>query len=164
MTALARATTIARRVARPGAPAPTRYLRRARVRLTLWYVGVLLVLLVAVGITVYVVLAQVLKTELDSDLRAAAATFANRDTLAQRQVQPPKLPNAAPPQTDDSQGQYDPAYPDDFVLILDTHGILQSNPAASRSTGFRTRGESSRRAPAAWTSIPSRGADSSTGC
>ncbi|MHB8577567.1 MAG: sensor histidine kinase [Dehalococcoidia bacterium] len=133
MTALARAANLARRVTRPAAPAHVRYLRRARVRLTLWYAGVLLVLLIPVGVTVYLVLAQVLRSEVDSDLRAAAATFAGREIdihqPAPLPARPaPALPNAAPPIASGTQSLYDGAYPDVFVLFLDTHRLQVDNP------------------------------------
>ncbi len=64
---------------RPAAPPAARYLRSARVRLTVWYVGILFVLLMAAGLGSYLVLARVRAEEVDSDLRSVALELANRD-------------------------------------------------------------------------------------
>src|SRR5438874_12263927 len=74
MIALNRAARFAKWVARPSTPPALSYLQRARVRMTIFYVGVLFVLLAIVGTAVYVVLAQVLFHEIVSVLRAAAAS------------------------------------------------------------------------------------------
>lgn len=108
MTSLNRAARLARRVRRPPAPVALSYLQRARVRLTIWYVGVLALLLVAVGVSVYLVLAQVLKHEIDSDVRAVAASIADREALIQDQ---PPSTLAGP-------------YPDVFVMLLDQRGYV----------------------------------------
>ncbi|HLZ70365.1 MAG TPA: ATP-binding protein [Dehalococcoidia bacterium] len=63
---------------RPSLPPAARYLRNARVRLTVWYVGILFVLLVAAGLGSYLVLARVRAEEVDSDLRSVALDLANR--------------------------------------------------------------------------------------
>ncbi len=64
---------------RPAVPPSARYLRSARLRLTLWYVGILFVLLVATGLGAYLVLERVRAEEVDSDLRSVALDLANRD-------------------------------------------------------------------------------------
>jgi signal transduction histidine kinase len=63
---------------RPVVPPAARYLRSARVRLTVWYVGILFVLLVAAGLGAYLVLARVRAEQVDSDLRSVAFDLANR--------------------------------------------------------------------------------------
>lgn len=63
------------------------YLRRARVRLTLWYVGILCLLFAIVGVAVYLAFNRVLHSELDSDLRAVAAGTDRRVTQLRNQAQ-----------------------------------------------------------------------------
>lgn len=112
MIAFDRATRLAKWVARAQSPAPLSYLQKARVRLTIFYVGILCILLAIIGIAVYLVLGRVLSHEIDSDLRAVAASVANRDALLQ---------------TDQQQSTFGNPYTDVFVFYLDQHGILTYN-------------------------------------
>ncbi len=112
MTAIHRAVRLARWVARTPSPAPLSYLQKARVRLTIFYVAILCVLLAIVGIAVYLVLGRVLSHEIDSDLRAVAASTTNRSALLQ---------------TDQQQSTFGNPYTDVFLFLLDQHGILTYN-------------------------------------
>jgi len=119
-------TRAARAAVFPAVP----YLQRARIRLTIWYVGVLFVLLVAVSIVVYVALARVFMNEVDSDLHAVANSLADRNAI-QRLSGPPAAAlsgasstgaTARPDQTANSP------YFDVFVLFFDSQGIVPYNP------------------------------------
>jgi signal transduction histidine kinase len=123
-------------VASVSAPTSTRYLRVARIRLTIWYVGVLFILLLIAGVSVYLVLAQVRAETIDSDLRTVAAQTA--DTYA-AELEPrgpvydatgtalvPTITARA--SRLDSQGAYSGPYPDVFELVLDTQRFVAINP------------------------------------
>jgi signal transduction histidine kinase len=64
------------------------YLRGTRLRLTAWYVGILFVLFAIVGVAVYGAFDHVLNNELDSDLRAVAASADRRVTQLRSQAPP----------------------------------------------------------------------------
>jgi signal transduction histidine kinase len=70
------------------------YLRGARLRLTAWYVGILFVLFAIIGVAVFAAFDRVLHNELDSDLRAVAASTDRRVTQLRAQA-PPAPPSGA---------------------------------------------------------------------
>src|SRR5262249_49325558 len=112
------ANRLAKLVPRPTGAPHVRYLLRARLRLTLWYVGVLFVLLIAIGVTVYVALARVRLGQIDTDLRVAAPAI-DRDVLVRQNC------NASPSGGGAGSTIFDP---DTFILLYDRYGPLYCNP------------------------------------
>jgi two-component system sensor histidine kinase CiaH len=119
---------IARRRPRAARNGQNSYLFRARVRLTLWYVGVLSLLLVALGASVYAALTQVLRNEVDSDLKSAAVAFRERNS-AFPAGPPLHLPGQA-------QGLSDGAFLDVFAFFIGISDFSVYNPRNVDIAGF----------------------------
>jgi signal transduction histidine kinase len=107
---------LARAGSRASAARQVTYLRRARVRLTIWYVGVLLLILLVAGISVYGALSRVRHDEIDRDLRDKWTANVDRNVIGQPQFTIP------------SGGADANAFADTFVLVFDQHGFLTSDP------------------------------------
>jgi signal transduction histidine kinase len=119
---------IARRRTRERTPAQNAYLFRARLRLTLWYLGVLALLIAALGASAYVVLATVLHNEVDSELKSAAVAF--RQQNAGFPANPPlQLPGAA-------QTPSEGAFLDVFAYFIGVGDFSVYNPRNVDVPGF----------------------------
>jgi signal transduction histidine kinase len=107
-------------------------LRRVRLRLTAWYVSVLLLILLVLGAAVFVAIERSLAAETDRALRAAAAAQVERLEQNGSRVTPPA-------------GEQDPTDPDDayaadagdiFVYVVDAQGRIVANPRAVQEPGL----------------------------
>ena len=115
------------RAERQPAPAQSRYLWRARLRLALWSAGVVTLLLVAVGIAAYVALARVLSDEVVSELKSAAVAFQQQNPVST--LGPPlRLPGASADSAD--------AFPDVYAYFIGISNSSVFNPRNVSIIGF----------------------------
>ena len=106
---------------------------RARLRLALWFAGVMAVVLAAVGIGAYLVTRNQLDDEVNQSLAATAAELAAAPFRELGSSDGDRFPNAPNPRSRQDPRQFST---DLFTLVLNSNGQVVSNPRNLDLTGF----------------------------